>query len=147
MQRSLSAGLGWGVVLSFLAVFGAVGGCSADSFTTAAVTGKVTVDDKPMAGIMLEFEPERTGNEILPTAYGMTDAEGRYEVSRVGDPGGKPGAVIGMNTVRLSATEGSGSKIHPYYSDQGAFQREVVEGDNVLDFEIESRPAAARRGR
>ena len=49
--------------------------------------------------------------------------------------------------VRLSTPEGSGSKVHPYYADQGAFEREVAEGDNVFDFEIESRPKALRSGR
>lgn len=147
MQQELFALTGRCLTPFVLIAVGAIVGCSGDAFSTADVTGTVTVDGKPVAGIMLEFEPERVGKKILPTAYGMTDAEGRYEVSRVGGPGGKPGAVVGMNTVRLSAPEGSGSKVHPYYADQGAFERQVAEGENVFDFEIESRPKAPRSGR
>jgi len=147
MQQELFAFARRCTAFLVLFVVGASTGCSGDSFSTADVTGTVTVDGKPMAGIMLEFEPGRVGKKILPTAYGMTDAAGHYEVSRVGGPGGKPGAVVGKNTVRLSTPEGSGSKVHPYYADQGAFEREVAEGDNVFDFEIESRPKALRSGR
>lgn len=147
MQQSIFAFTVKRVTFLVLVAAVAITGCSGDSFSTANVTGTVTVDGTPVAGIMLEFEPERMGKKILPTAYGMTDAAGHYEVSRVGGPGGKPGAVVGRNTVRLSTPEGSSSKVHPYYADQGAFQREVADGENVFDFEIESRPKAARSQR
>jgi hypothetical protein len=118
----------------------AVQGCSGDGFQTARVTGTVTLDGRPLEGAQLEFEPPRAGKTILPAAYGMTDAAGHYELRRSGGNGGAPGAVVGMNTVRISSSEGGAAQVHPHYSGDGAFQREVVIGPNVIDFELESKP-------
>ncbi len=120
-------------------------GCSAEKFKTAEVTGIVTLEGKPIQGVSLEFEPARTGAEIPPTAYGSTDAEGRYRLTRVGGKGGRPGAVIGMNTVRVSAPEGSSAKVHTHYADEGAFQFEVKAGPNVFDIDVVKNPLAAVR--
>ncbi len=120
-------------------------GCSAEKFKTAEVTGIVTLEGKPIRGVSLEFEPARTGAEIPPTAYGSSDAVGRYRLTRVGGKGGRPGAVIGMNTVRVSAPEGSSVKVHAHYADEGAFQFEVKAGPNVFDIDLVKNPLAAAR--
>lgn len=125
------------------AAFGA--GCSAEKFKTAEVTGTVTLEGTPVEGVSLEFEPLRTGAEIPPTAYGSTDAEGKYRLTRVGGKGGRPGAVVGMNTVRVSAPEGSTAKVHPHYADEGAFQFEVKAGPNVFDIDLMKNPLATGR--
>jgi len=120
-------------------------GCSAEKFKTAEVTGTVTLEGTPLEGVSLEFEPARTGSEIPPTAYGSTDAAGRYRLTRVGGKGGRPGAVIGMNTVRVSAPEGSTAKVHSHYAEEGAFQFEVKVGPNVFDIDLVKNPLAAGR--
>lgn len=123
-----------------IAVAIAASGCGGDKFKTAEVTGTVTVEGEPVAGVMLEFEPERVAGAILPAAYGSTDAEGRYRLERVGGSGG----VVGKNTVRISAPEGSQVQVHPFYAEEGAFLREIVEGPNVFDFDLQRRPATKR---
>lgn len=129
--------------LSLLVLVSALCGCSRQSFSTAEVTGKVTLDGAPVAGVSLEFEPGRVGKEILPTGYGSTDAEGAYRVTRVGN---KPGAVVGKNLVRVTTYEGSVSKIHPHYStDEGAFQFEVKEGQNVFNVELVKNPLQKKK--
>jgi hypothetical protein len=120
-------------------------GCSAEKFKTAEVTGIVTLEGKPIRGVSLEFEPARTGSEIPPTAYGSTDADGRYRLTRVGGKGGRPGAVIGMNTVRVSTPEGSTATVDTHYADEGAFQFEVKAGPNVFDIDLIKNPLAANR--
>ena len=120
-------------------------GCSAEKFKTAEVTGTVMLEGTPVEGVSLEFEPVRTGAEIPPTAYGSTDAEGKYRLTRVGGKGGRPGAVVGMNTVRVSAPEGSTATVHPRYADEGALQFEVKAGPNVFDIDLVKNPLAIGR--
>jgi hypothetical protein len=131
------------IMTIWCAAFGA--GCSAEKFKTAEVTGTVTLEGTPVEGVSLEFEPHRTGAEIPPTAYGSTDAEGKYRLTRVGGRGGRPGAVVGMNTVRVSAPEGSSAKVHPHYADEGALQFEVQAGPNVFDIDLVKNPLATGR--
>ena len=121
-------------------------GCSGGSFKTAEVTGVVKLDGEPIERVALEFEPAIEGvKEILPTAYGMTDAEGRYRVTRVGNGGSEAaGAVVGTNIVRLSAPEGSTAKIHPHYFGDGALRFEVKPGPNVFDIELVKNPLAPK---
>ena len=68
----------------------------------------------------------------------------RFAVERVGGSKGGLGGVVGKNTVRISAPEGSQSKVHPFYADEGAFVREIIEGSNVFDFDLERRPTSKR---
>lgn len=123
-----------------------VGGCAQNSFQTAEVTGTVKLDGEPVEKVALEFEPAIEGvKEILPTAYGMTDAEGRYRVTRVGGrKGGAPGAVVGTNIVRLSAPEGSAAKVHPHYSGEGSLRFEVRPGPNVFDIDLVMKPLSSK---
>lgn len=121
-------------------------GCSGERWPTAEVTGTVKLDGEPVEKVALEFEPVIEGvKEVPPTAYGMTDAEGRYRVTRVGGPkGGAPGAVVGTNIVRVSAPEGSTAKVHPHYAGDGALRFEVRPGPNVFDIELVKNPLAAK---
>ncbi len=127
-----------------IAVTVAASGCGGDKFKTAEVTGTVTVEGQPVAGVMLEFEPERVDGVILPAAYGSTDAEGRYTLERVGGSKGGAGGVVGKNSVRISSPEGSQTQVAPFYAEEGAFTREIVEGSNVFDFDLKRRPTASR---
>ncbi len=57
----------------------------------------------------------------------------------------KTAEVVGMNTVRVSAPEGSAAKVHPHYADEGAFQFEVKAGPNVFDIDLMKNPLATGR--
>ena len=52
-------------------------GCGGDTPPLGQVTGTVTLDGKPVDGATIQFEPTTSG---LPTAFGRTDSQGKYEL-------------------------------------------------------------------
>lgn len=92
MGRCLAA-----VGLSLLMFAGCGGG--GDSPKTAKVSGTVTVDGQPMAGVEVHFLHDKF------KGYGKTDASGKY--SLVG------GAIAGENKVYFSKIEGGDIKVDP----------------------------------
>lgn len=76
-------------------------GCGGRSdLSLAPVSGKVTMDDKPLAGALVRFEP--TGGspkQGWSDASGITDAEGKYNLL-TGDL--SIGAVVGPNRVSIT---------------------------------------------
>jgi len=82
-------------------------GCGdSKNFGTAPVSGRVTMDGKPLADARVGFQPEFTaagGNQAGSDAFGVTDAEGRYSLELV--LGGQ-GATVGKNRVSISTYHG-----------------------------------------
>lgn len=83
-------------------------GCGGPRF--APVSGKVTLDDKPLVGAMVSFYPlvDNPTPETAPTSTGKTDANGQFtlEASRSAT---QPGAMVGRHRVSvtlLTADEG-----------------------------------------
>lgn len=69
---------------------------------TAPVSGTVTVDGKPVEGLLVRFEPaaaEGSMKEGWSDSSGVTDAQGRY---RLATPTGQSGALIGPHGVTIS---------------------------------------------
>ena len=122
----------------------AFAGCSAERFPTAELTGRVTIEGKPLEGVVVQFEPRQPPNvkKALPAAFGITDADGRYRAFRTGNK--KFGAVVGVNQVRVVVPEGNTAKVHPRYGQDRAFWAEVAPGDNVFDLELVNDPTASR---
>ncbi|MFM8497381.1 MAG: hypothetical protein ACKOEM_17950 [Planctomycetia bacterium] len=114
---------------------------------TVEVTGRVTLDGKPLAGVILQFEPDESGvapgKKALPTAFGTTDADGRYRAFRTGNKA--YGAVVGLSNVRITVPEGSTAKVHPRYLADGTFWHEIGPGPTVVDLELVADPTAVRR--
>jgi hypothetical protein len=77
-------------------------GCGAP-YQVAPVSGKVTLDGKPLPKVVVTFAPVGTpaNRNPGPTAAAVTDAEGRYTLRL--DPG-KPGAVVGKCRVYVTTT-------------------------------------------
>jgi hypothetical protein len=73
-------------------------GCSSSPEQTWPVEGLVTVDDKPLGGGTVLFEPIDPGRSLQQryTARGTIDAEGRYRLSTFGE---YDGAVAGRHRV------------------------------------------------
>jgi hypothetical protein len=135
----------------------AVVGCRSDTPPLGQVTGTVTLDGKPVDGAMIQFEPTTSG---LPTAFGKTDAQGKYELwySR-----GNKGASLGESIVRITAfqeaDDDAGQKKRPEivptkYNQTSELKVEVKRGAQVHDFPLKSggqivqpdaAPSAARR--
>lgn len=79
-----------------LAILVLAAGCSGSKVALASVTGKVTLNDKPLAGVVVWFYPEGEGEESQTYGKGTTDASGTYRLST---REGKNGAVVGKNRV------------------------------------------------
>lgn len=116
-------------------------GCGSDTPPLGLVTGTVTIDGKPVENAAIQFEPTTPGQ---PTAFGRTDAQGKYELwySR-----GNKGATLGESIVRITvfqdAGEDSGQKKRPEivpaeYNANSDLKKEVKRGRQVHDFALKS---------
>ena len=82
--------------LVFLVLLLPIGGCGESGPELAPVTGTVTLDDKPLFGVVARFHaaPETQGNG----GYGVADAAGRFTAKTLQ---GRPGLYPGDYTVTL----------------------------------------------
>lgn len=81
-------------------------GCGgSDGLKTAPVSGQVTMDGTPLAGVQVTVEPvDEAGTDNPGTgSFGKTDEEGRYELRLMTSD--EPGAVVGKHTVRIITPE------------------------------------------
>ncbi len=117
-------------------------GCSgrSDLPDLGTVSGTVTVDGKPTAGIMVHFSPDGGGR----TSTGVTDSSGHYELNYTADA---EGAVVGKHKVTLSANSeaasddqldlsGSNSAIPDKYKGR-TFEFDVKAGSNTFDIKLQ----------
>lgn len=121
-------------------------GCS-DGPAVAPVTGTVTQDGEPLAGAMVEFQPDAGA-----PSYGYTDDAGQYEIQYQVD---EMGALLGHHYVSVTT---AGEKTDPKtdttfnmpetvprkYNDPTELEFEVQRGKNVFDIKIEG---VRKRGR
>jgi hypothetical protein len=95
------------MVLRSVSIGGALvvllGGCGSEG-KLAPVSGTVTLNGKPTAGIAVTLQPMATeeNNTPGPSAFGVTDSNGRYTTTIVG-PEKRAGATVGKNQVRFNA--------------------------------------------
>jgi hypothetical protein len=87
------------LMLTALAVLSA--GCGSE-FPTARVSGRVTLNGKPVDQVEVMFSPVATEGKINSGvgSYGVTDSDGRYTLILIGTKDTK-GAVIGKHKVRI----------------------------------------------
>jgi len=102
------------------------------------VTGKVTVDGKPVAGLEVRFEPKDPS--IGTTAIGYTQADGSYKLHY---PGDNTGAPAGEYSVSISGGEGGidgapSVRVAPKYASGTELPATVKPGPNTIDFEVTS---------
>jgi len=95
------------------------------------------MDDEPLEGVMVAFESENSA-----VAMGMTDAQGKYELTYVN---GEAGAPIGKHVVRISTPQPGEAPdpsfqdpIPKKYNQDSELTAEVVAEDNELDFALSS---------
>ena len=141
-------GVGWrGVALSAVVAMCVVGpGCGrGDRPPLGRVSGAVTMDGRPLAGVEVNFLPE-TGRPSIA----VTDAAGGYDLTYVG---ATKGAKVGPHRVtinyplvsdedeesrRLSAAA-RGPQIPRRYNLETTLTAEVGRGRNTFDFALESK--------
>lgn len=141
----------------------AVAGCGPKGPELGTVTGKVTLDGKPVANGLVTFTPQAKGG----ASVGKTDANGQYELLCLD----RKGALIGQHKVTVttlqeaaavtgmrsdspeymkqaaSATSQSAyntakvvEPIPARYNTKTELVKEVKSGSNVIDLELKSGP-------
>jgi hypothetical protein len=150
MSNARSARLAPIVVLGLLLL----AGCGGSDEDLAPVEGTVTLDGQPLAGAKVEFDLDpgavRYGKMAGSSAYGKTDASGRFKLKSTHERSGAP---VGKNIVRISTrdmtVDSSGKEVlvperlPPRYNTTSVLSEEVQPGSNKFQFDLtlESPPA------
>ncbi len=95
-----------GRILPIVALLGLVclaSGCGGgDSYKVAPVSGTLTVDGKPVAGIVVTFQPAAvSGHNPGPGSTGKTDENGKFTLL-FATKERKPGAAVGKHRVTFA---------------------------------------------
>lgn len=104
----------------------------------APVSGRVTMDGKPLVNAMIIFEPISDDPNPGPGSKARTDSDGRFTLEQLS--GDKIGAMVGKHRVMITAYDGDADEIPSSGSDMKPFRKKIV-GDeyNVnsnLTFEV-----------
>lgn len=110
-------------------------GCSGG---LSEVTGKVTLDGRPVRGLEVRFDPKDPS--IGTTAMGFTQADGTYKLHY---PGDKTGAPAGEYTVHITGgeTDGEGppARVAAKYNSASELTATVKSGHNEINFDVTSK--------
>jgi hypothetical protein len=125
--------LGWGAAL-------AVAGCGGTGPELAGVTGVVTLDGKPLPGVVVEFQPPGGA-----PSEAVTDQEGVYSLKYAYN---RRGAMIGIHKVRISSYRTDETDhgeaivvkevVPTRYNRHSELTAEVKPGRNAIDFALNS---------
>jgi hypothetical protein len=125
----------------------ALQGCSG-GVRFAPVTGKVTLDGKPVAKAVVTFNPlPQPGSDIAgDSASGTTDENGQYTLKSYVQGDWKDGAQVGKHKVTISLQESRGEgdraiireKLPKNYNRETELKADVTPGSNHIDFELKS---------
>jgi len=109
-------------------------GCGQDGPPRGEVTGRVTLDGKPLANALVIFRPEGAR-----PSTGITDAGGCYQLTYLPDISG---AVVGGHRVMIvTASENDPTeKVPARYNAETELERAVERGSNTFDFALTSHP-------
>src|SRR5262249_39992268 len=126
-------------------------GCNPEGYKVAPVSGRVTLDGKPLANAAVVFSPVAGADnkDPGPGSGAKTDADGRYALTIVGK--GNRGAVVGKHKVRITMyPEGDPTDdrpqrpkpLPPRYSGKNTILEYDVtaSGSRSADFELTSSP-------
>ena len=127
----------------------AVQGCGGGGVRFVPVTGKVTMDGKPLAKAAVTFIPQaKPGSEIAGNvSSGLTDENGQYTLKASTKDGEKDGAQVGKHKVTISQqqTWGEGDrqlirdKIPKKYNIETTLTADVTTDGKPIDFPLTSR--------
>jgi hypothetical protein len=126
-------------------------GCGGGAHRIAPVSGKITLDGKPLNNASVLFGPigSADNKEPGPSAVGKTDAEGRFSLMAV-DGSMTPGAVVGKNKVVITAGANDDpndpkrtfhKQLPAKYNRNSTLVFDVpAEGTDAANFELSSKP-------
>ncbi len=127
-------------------------GGTSDQPELGLVSGAVTMDGKPLSGILVSFLPDNGR-----PAMGTTNAEGQYKLTYIRD---LPGCKLGHNKVEIGVAEGADEEgpeaeadtaaprepvkagkplIPARYNTKTELEADVKPGENTFDFHLESK--------
>jgi hypothetical protein len=119
-------------------------GCAQSKY--APVAGTITMDGKPLANVVVNFQPSGSDLNPGPGSTGRTNANGEYSLRLIG---GGAGAVLGWHRVEVNPVVESSPdddrapaakvKIPTKYNRKTELQFEVKRGDNKADFQLSSK--------
>jgi hypothetical protein len=118
-----------------VALTAVLAGCGSSGPSLAPVTGRVTIDGRPVENIEVIFQPKQGS-----PSFGVTGHDGRYELIY---KRGVSGALIGEHTVQIKTmpvTEGGKPtlSIPARYNTKTELHQEVKTAKNVFDFDLKS---------
>jgi predicted small lipoprotein YifL len=123
-------------------------GCGGGGPSYAPVTGKVTLDGKPVAKAVVTFSPvPKPGSTMAgDSASGTTDEAGAFTLRTYSQGGWKDGAQVGPHKVSISRQETRGEgdrsvtteKLPKRYNLETELTFEVKSGNNQKDFDLKS---------
>ena len=128
----------------------ALTGCGDSGLPLGKVAGRITLDGKPAANVVVTFIPSSGSGS---PSYGATDDDGRYSLMFTDT---KSGAMVGehvieLETQKVSAGEAKdlkaqglavpvpGPAIPRKYRKRGALTAVVADGSNTIDLELTTR--------
>ena len=114
------------------------GGGGEDIPELGTVSGAVTLDGKPLPGVMVVFQPQ--GAEAGRASMGKTDEQGRYVLTYNTE---LDGAAVGNHKVRVTTptehpTPGFVDPIPAKYNTNTQLTKEVKPGEQTIDLTLKS---------
>jgi hypothetical protein len=106
-------------------------GCSGSGPQIAPVSGRITLDGRPLSKASITFQPAGKSPGI-----GRTDDDGRYEIAY---KRGVMGAPIGVNRISIEEIRDLTHRpqsVPVHYNTESDLQREVKAGPNEFDFDL-----------
>jgi hypothetical protein len=126
-----------------------LGGCGGgESFELAAVSGTVTMDGKPLAGVTVSYQPiAQGGKDPGAGSFGKTNEQGEFTLELINT--GKAGAAVGKHRVSLTTPapeDGGDSDVNDFvdpiparYSSRTTLTAEVTaDGTEKAEFKLTS---------
>jgi hypothetical protein len=129
----------------------AAAGCGRQPYRIAPVSGRVTLDGKPLPYATVQFYPmaAATSENAGPTAIGRTDLDGRYKLAPF-DNSAATGAVVGRNKVIITVNppppDPKDTRPKHYvqlpvrYNRKSELEKEVPPEGGEVNFELTSKP-------
>jgi hypothetical protein len=116
-------------------LLGALVGCGKGGAELAPVSGRVTLDGRPLENARVAFQPD----DAKRPSYGDTDSEGRY---RLAYRRGEEGALVGNHTVLITVSPEivrNPPHIPSRYNRESTLREEVKSGENnEFNFDLKS---------
>jgi len=140
MPKHLLLSLAWILLLA---------GCGSESYEIAPVSGRVTLDGKPLAECQVRFQPVAASKSNAapgPGAFAVSDEQGRFTLRTIKPV--RPGAVVGEHRVWLTTVKEedmqsesgqvTAEKVPPRYRNGQLKFSVPPEGTDQADFDLES---------